>query len=224
LQARRAAGLQALEWESVLARTGDSVITEVLRGQGDFLEWDHYPEGDVQDALTGAQYYYHAHSVHDRPPREHGHFHTFVRPAQAGVGVEPAPLPDLQLPNDPEDVIAHLVGVSVDGYGRVFRLFTTNRWVTAEHWHDAESAIRLLDAFHVDHARPSWPVNQWLAAVLRLFRPQVEQLLRERDAVIAEWQAANPAEAEGVYENRSLQVLSQMPVDVAEELGRLEGG
>ena len=40
-----AAGEEVLEIERVLGRTGDSVVSEVLRGYETFYEWDHYPKG-----------------------------------------------------------------------------------------------------------------------------------------------------------------------------------
>ena len=36
----------------VLARTGDNVVSEVLRGCGTFTEWEHYPAEDVYDRDT----------------------------------------------------------------------------------------------------------------------------------------------------------------------------
>ncbi|MEE8248057.1 MAG: hypothetical protein V3S87_12445, partial [Alphaproteobacteria bacterium] len=33
----------------VLAKTGDNIVGEALRDAGTFLEFDHYPPGDVYD-------------------------------------------------------------------------------------------------------------------------------------------------------------------------------
>ena len=37
-----------------------NVVREVLKDQGQFVEFDHYPGGDVHDRDTHCQYFYHA--------------------------------------------------------------------------------------------------------------------------------------------------------------------
>src|SRR3546814_7453899 len=74
-----AAGAEAVDVHRVLAKTGDNLVGELLKNNGTFYEWDHYPPGDVYDHETHGQYYYHAHAADQRFDGEHGHFHTFVR-------------------------------------------------------------------------------------------------------------------------------------------------
>ena len=69
-----AAGSEAQECCRVLKKGGLNLVGEVLREQGEFVEYSHYPADDVYDEESRAQYYYHAHR-----PGEHGHFHTFLR-------------------------------------------------------------------------------------------------------------------------------------------------
>src|SRR3546814_14192456 len=69
----------------------DNLVGELLKNNGTFYEWDHYPPGDVYDHETHGQYYYHAHAADQRFDGEHGHFHTFVRPKGMPPGVRPAP-------------------------------------------------------------------------------------------------------------------------------------
>lgn len=209
---------QALYWEQVLALTGDSVVTEVLRGVETFYEWQHYPLGDVQDPDSGGQYYYHAHPAGQRAQQEHGHFHLFVRPAQAGIAVQPLPLPDYQPPQDPQDLICHLVAVSVDHEGRLRELFTTNRWVTGENWHKAQDVIQLLSAFRIRHARPSWPLNRWLESVLETFAPDIATLLQQRDSRVLEWEDGHDG---NVFEDRDLEVTSRLSVDLDSRVSAL---
>ena len=216
-----AAAEEALGWEDVLARTGDSVVTAVLGDVSTFYQWQHYPEGDVQDPSTGAQYYYHAHPPGTRPTDEHGHFHLFVRPAEAGVDVRPVPLPDFEPPAEPEDLLCHLVGIAVDAEGRLRELFTTNRWVTAEHWFRAEDVIRLLPAFAVRHARPSWPLNRWLESVVSAFAPEIAGLVRARDQRVTAWEDAH---AGNVFEDRALEYPATLEVDLDERVRTLRAG
>ena len=196
------AGHELIRAERALARQGFNVVARLLRDEGTFYEWDHYPAGDVCDRATGAQYFYHAHSVDERPVGEHGHFHCFLRMARAGP-------------------LHHLVAVAMDDRGRPNRLFTVNRWVTDDSWIDAARAIGLLDRFHLDEARPSRWVNRWLEALLRLFRPEIETLLRRRDRRLTDWRRRHPGV--DALTDRRLATLSETAISVdarIEELSR----
>jgi len=93
LQVMSAAGREVRECYRALAKTGDNIVGEVLRDQGLFREWDHYPRDDVYDPVTHAQFYYHAHPAGQRGWAEHGHFHTFLRPRGMPRGAKPADVP-----------------------------------------------------------------------------------------------------------------------------------
>src|SRR2546421_5665478 len=56
-----------------------SIVSEVLAGHATISDWRHYPEEDVYDSRSHAQYFYHTHPMKRRAGREHGHFHTFLR-------------------------------------------------------------------------------------------------------------------------------------------------
>ena len=220
LEAMAEAAREVRTCQRVLAKTGDTVVSELLRGHGTVYEWRHYPPGDVYDTEYHAQYYYHCHPEGERPAGEHGHFHTFLRPLGMPDGVAPLPLPDYHTPAGENDALSHLVGIAMDQAGRPVRLFTTNRWVTGETWYPAGDVIRMLECFVVDHARPSWPVNRWITAMVRLFRPQIETLLHERDVAMRRWADAHPDG--NVYDDRSLEVPSQVEVSVEEQTALIE--
>jgi hypothetical protein len=219
LEAMLAAGREALEWRRILAKTGDNLVGEVLKHAEGFYILDHYPKGDVFDPESHAQWYYHAHDKAERPG-EHGHFHTFLRGGGMPDGIDPAPLPDLQPRTDRHDLVCHLIAISMDKSGWPIGLFTTNRWVTAETWYAAHDVAALLDGFDVQVNKPSWPVNRWLTNMLVLFRPQIEELLQQRDERMRVWQR----EHSGVnaYEDRGLEVTSQLPVSVEAQVELLE--
>ena len=63
LEVMAAAGREVLECHRVVAKTGGNIVGEVLRGQGTFYEWNHYPKGDVYDSETHSQHYYHTHAA-----------------------------------------------------------------------------------------------------------------------------------------------------------------
>jgi hypothetical protein len=113
----------------------------------------------------------------------------------------------------------------MDAYGFPIGLFATNRWVTGETWYPCSDVIGMLDRFAIDHAFPSWPVNRWISAMVVLFRPHIEHLLRHRDRVIDAWQRGRPAD--DVFENRALEMTGYLPISVDEwlaELSAAEGG
>jgi hypothetical protein len=213
LEIMLAAGREIVECHRVLRKGGLNVVGEVLRGTGTFYEHNHYPEDDVFDADSHSQYYYHAHRG---LAGEHGHFHTFLR----GKGMPPDAA-SLEVPHDEpwpsgDDAIAHLVAISMDGYGIPIGLFAPNRWVTDDAWYPADNLLAMLERFRIDHAFPSWPVNRWISAMSILFRPHIEVILAERDRVIAVWRDALPGE--DVFERRDLEILAQMPISVDETL------
>ena len=213
LRAMRAAGEEVLECLRVLEKADLNVVGEVLRGHGTFYEDEHYPPDDVHDRETHSQYYYHAHRGNES---EHGHFHTFLRAGAIPPGIEPAPYDGTGDRPLGDQAIAHLVAVSMDGDGLPIGLFCVNRWVSAETWYRSEDVIAMLDRFRIDHARPSWPVNRWITAMLRLFQPQIELLLRERDKVVAAWARAHPVS--DVYEDRSLEITGAVGIDVERQV------
>lgn len=213
LENMRAAGAEVLECRRVLEKGGLNVVGEVLRGQGDFFEFDHYPADDVFDMETQSQYYYHAHRG---AAGEHGHFHTFLRAPGMPAGLAPVPYAGAEPWPAGDDALSHLVAISMDAYGEPIALFTANRWVTGDAWYAASDVVRMLDSFVIDHANPSWPVNRWISAMLRLFRPQIEALLFERDAAIARWTLAHPGQ--DVFEDRALEITSQIAIAVDQQI------
>lgn len=215
LEAMWEAGQEVLECYRLLQKTKENVVGEVLKGQGEFFEWDHYPKGDVYDFETHSQYYYHAHPV-DLRSGEHGHFHTFLRPKGFPSGILPADVPDYEDPPVENDALSHLIAISMNPAGFPIRLFTTNRWVTGEVWYEADDVCRLLDYFHMDQAWPSLPVNIWITNMVRLFRPQIEQLLHQRDEAVQIWAKERPEEL--VYEDRDLEITSFLDVSVDEQV------
>jgi hypothetical protein len=188
-----------------------SVVSEVLRDQGTFTTWERYPKGDIFDPDTHCQYFYHAHAAEEMITGENGHFHLFVRPDALAPGLAPWDLPGAKISEDPAARFAHIGAISVNAKGTPLRIFTTNRWVTDETFYRANDVIGLLDHFTIELAHPNWAVNLWLSAMVALYRPQFEALLRARDARIEAWLEAHPDSA--VLEDRGLQNTSEMVID-----------
>jgi len=218
LEKMLSAGDEILECYRVLRKTDDNIVGQVLAGQGTFYEYDHYPEGDVFDRETNAQYYYHSHRGSEN---EHGHFHTFMRRKGIPAGMEPIPYAGEAERPLGDDAICHLIAISMDPYGFPIALFTTNRWVTDESWFTASDVSRLLDRFTIDHTYPCWAVNRWISAMMVLFKPQIIQLVHERDKALADWQARH--KGEDVYEDRDLEITSMRHISVEDQIKAVAG-
>jgi hypothetical protein len=135
------------------------------------------------------------------------------------AGLAPLDVPHAEPWPAGDEALAHLIAISMDGYGTPIGLFAPNRWVTGDTWYAARDVIAMLERFRIGHAWPSWPVNRWLGAMFVLYRPHIEALLLERDRAIAGWRAALPGE--DVLERRDLEILVHLPISVDETLAEL---
>lgn len=201
-----------------LHKSGSNLVVEALRCSEEFVEWEHYPSDDVRDSDTHAQFFLHAHAPDDRDRPDYAHFHAFLGAAGMPPGVRPAQF-DGSGSRSAGDVAAmsHLVAISMTPTGMPERLFTTNRWVTAETWYHAPDVIAMLDAFAVGG---KWPLNRWITSMMVLFRPQIERLLHERDAAVDRWRAAYPGT--DVFEDRRLEITSSMDISLESHIAWLD--
>ena len=165
-----------------LAARNTDLVGEVT-GSSTICAWRHYPDGEVFDATSHAQYFFHTHAPDSRAPSERGHFHTFLRADGMPGGVEPGLLPELAvadvaapppqaapLKRGERDEVSHLIAIALDVRGEPVRLFTTNRWVTGETWYRAEDVTQLLDRFAIGEREPFTVLNRWVGAMVQPFR------------------------------------------------------
>ncbi len=214
------AGVKVVDCIRDLHASGTNLVKDVLRGSADFTEWEHYPPNDVQDPKSHAQYYFHAHAPDDRDAPDFGHFHTFLRPKGMPDGIRPAAVPGFVPPAGENDALSHLVAISMSSTGMPERLFTTNRWVTGEVWYKAADVIAMVDRFKLNVEKPSLALNQWLTAMFVLFRPQIEQLLIERDCVVERWRLQHP-DAD-IFEDRGLEIVSATDISLYDQIEQLD--
>jgi len=220
------------ECQRELAARHRNVVSEVTAGEVTLSEWRHYPEGEAYDPKSHAQYFYHSHPTLERPPREHGHFHTFLRAEGMPVGVAPLLLPEIAvadvgalpfqaapLKRGAKEEVSHLVAIAVDARGEPIQLFTTNRWVTGETWYRADDVIRMLERFAVNQPEPSATLNLWIGAMLRLFRPQIAALLKARDDTILTWRRRRRTP---VFEDPTLEVTSSLEINLDAQVAFLD--
>lgn len=216
---------------AALAARPGGILGALTADDAPLAEWRHYPVGEVYDPNTHAQYFYHAHPAAQRTAGEHGHFHTFLRAEGMPAGAAPLVLPETALagaPSPPQaaplrhgtrEEVSHLVAIALDERGEPVRLFTTNRWVTGETWYRAADVIGMLDRFTLgDEAGPAL-VNRWLAALVALYRPQVETVLRLRDQAVMDWRRRRRS---NVFEDTRLEIASSVDIDLGAQLAWLD--
>lgn len=204
----RRSGLEAKSWLSSCELNGRTILNEIMQTKEPLLRRVHAPKEDVFDEKTGGQYYFHKHRG-----GEEGHFHLFLWTDH---------IPGLKRPvhMSSSGGFVHLIALSTDARGYPVRLFTTNQWVTGEDWRPASEVSRLIPNFEISHGEPSWSVNRSLTAFVRLFTPQIRQLIDLRDEKIKQECARRPLSE--VLSDRSLEVLSEMPIDIDAQLLSIE--
>jgi hypothetical protein len=191
-----------------IAEAGQPLMLRVVPGGSNFLAWDHYPPDDAVDPHSGARWFYHAHGPGDRDSGEHGHFHLFLdRSCFAEVPLEPLAGPIGGISSGAD--IVHLVAIGINLNGLPTRIFTVNRWVTDEWLYPAAEIQKKLPSFDLSSATGDALVNEWLAAALAFFKPEIETVLHLRDAKIARWRAEDDP-----FEDRSREILSSIPIDI----------
>ena len=234
-----------------LADRDSTTAREAMAGAldiaGEPVPWYRYPEGEIYDPKSHAQYFYHCHPAAAPPgPNrfggegaglvEHGHFHLFLRAEGMPRGVAPLVFPDDAVVDDKgrrtppqaaplrggaSDRVAHLVAIAIDGHGEPVRLFTTNRWVTGETWYRGADVARMLDRFAPTGEGAPSLLDTWLTAMVRLYRPEIEWLLQRRDEAVAKWRWLWPRRG-NVLEDPRLEVISHLDIDLDAKLGKVD--
>lgn len=194
-----AAGLVAALRE---AEAGGGNLIAALVGDDPFVAFRHYPEEDVWDEASRAQFYFHAHDSGTRAA-EAGHIHCFHRPCGRHSAAAPH----------------HLVAIVLDATGRPAGLFTTNRWVTEEVFLPAPAARAVAARYAPSGGDVA---SRVVAGVFGLYRGEIMQLLTERDAALAERRRLRP-DADPL-EDQELEILSHRAIDLEATLSDLRRG
>ena len=103
--------------------------------------------------------------------------------------------------------------------GEPIRVFTTNRWVTGETWYRADDVIKMLDCFKFSAVGGPALLNDWIAAIVTLFRPQIAWLLRQRDETVIGWRQRR---RRNVFEDIRLEVTSSFDIDLDAQISFLD--
>lgn len=183
------------------AQSGRNLATAALAGSRQFELMRHYPANDLVDRDRGLRFFYHAHRQGEQ---EHGHFHLFAQVKGGEWG--------------------HLVALSLDTQGMPLQWFTTNRWVTGGDWLDAHHALGFLRGFEVSTYGRMAPVSRFLSGMLVLFAEELDSLFVSRDeALVAHESRLGPTVLrEALFEDRTIDILSQVPAALAPKVAQLE--
>ncbi len=202
------------------ARDSVSAFADATQASGSLLqswiggrtvvEFDHYPLDDVVDMRHGAQFYYHAHRDGSR---EHGHLHLFWHATASGRRRYPRAGAMRWKRTAP----THLFAISLDPRGLPVALFTINRWVTDGHWFDAPTVSAFVARFKLGAIEGHAHSCRWLTGFVRLYGPLVDELLRQRDRLLA-----RRGDLASALADRRLEVLSRIPIDWPADLDAQE--
>ncbi|MGB5260570.1 MAG: hypothetical protein WBO34_08630 [Gammaproteobacteria bacterium] len=174
-------------------------VLELLRDVPEFILGKKYPQPALAFGEDGWRTYYHSHSMAGADVSEHGHFHLFTRN---------------------EHGWAHLAALAMDLEGQPSRWIMTNRWVTGSDWSDRNSLLPAINAL-IPSGEPD-VLRQWLVSLLKLYQPELGDLLDARDARIAGLREGRSKDE--VLDDRTLYELACMPIDLTAKLtSRLTG-
>lgn len=186
--------------------SGSSILQETLNNLPRHHAMQHYPLGDRIDYQQGGQYFYHCHRE-NFTTTEHGHFHCFLR--QTAIPKHIRRRPGLNW--RPQSSMTHLVAIGMDQRGQPIRLFTVNRWVTDETWHDARHIRNLVKRFKLSiNDASSWQlIDQWVEGMVHLFTPHILWLHQQRDKLMGQHQD---------YEDHAIEELSSITINLPEHI------
>ena len=192
--------MSALRRQLSWAQQGRSCLHALIGRTQPLQAWRHYPRRDALSRCGRWQFYFHVHDAHDpnenereRHPDERGHIHLFRRA--------------------PSGRLSHLVGLSLDARGVPLMWFTTNQWVTGEHWLSAPTLIRSLKAVDVRLRGPLAGVAGWLNDLLTVYAPMLEPLLSERDQACLQYAQAQGLSRQGAQADRRIEIWSRRVLD-----------
>jgi len=154
-----------------------------------------YPEGLLQFKDKNWQAFYHCHStakdIQHLFETEHGHFHIFVKVSEQPVKW------------------SHVVALSMDELGQPLRWFMVNHWVSGETWLESNLFDDLLK--YIPYKDQDSVLAQWLMVMLDLYKPEIKELLKKRDA------ALSGLDSEQCLKDRALYLLAEKNINLKEK-------
>jgi hypothetical protein len=179
---------QLAELLTSLDRRGETVI-DLLCGDQPREPWRLYPgEYGIFDRRSRCQFYFHAHRG---TSYEAGHIHT--------VRLFP-------------DHTAHIVAISLAEDGWPQALFTVNLWAVGDADEPPERLQHFARHFRLDERRGPAEAVRFVNLIFRAFLPEIEALQEAKTAALAVYRTRHPER--DPFEDRDLEILSRIPIDV----------
>jgi hypothetical protein len=187
----------------LLENKGSSLDQELKEPGQLKRSYAHCPSGnDVYDEACGLLYYFHCHR-----PKEEGHFHIFTVDPECSDSMR------ISLPQA-EESFAHIIAISIDSKRHPVKLFCPNAWVTGEGMIAHEALMPYVKAFQFQDDQRSWITSAALTALIHAFSPQIEMLLKQRDARFVKLQKSLNIDAETLANGDVCEILSEVPIDL----------
>lgn len=194
-----------------LAARGAHLLEGALAGEAP-QAWAHYPVDDARDDHHGYQWFYHSHSVTDRPGGvEHGHLHVFARQPALRDCLKPSEERAWRKAISADGRRAktrHLFCIGLDARGLPNSLFTVNSWVTGDVLPSSNGAMRLINGLQLHTGFTD--IDRLIMALAKLCAPQLAELIAERDSTLL----ARAARGGGVLDDEMFEILSERRLDL----------
>jgi len=149
-----------------------------------------YPESGLVFGNGRWRSFYHCHEDGLRHENEHGHFHIFT-----DVG---------------NRQWAHVAALAIDVRGQPLHWFVVNRWVTDGPWLKLEQFLHQIES-STDDSQDAL-VGRWLHAMLKLYQPDLVELLQQRDEKLVEY--ASACNNESVFDIREIYTLGSKSIEL----------
>lgn len=201
------AGLETVKWQKLLSKVNATVVSDIIKDLDEFFIGERYPHDESVDRETKSSYFYHSHR-----PKEHGHFHIYYSNKLVMEKFKPITTWDKKHPN------THLVAISMHPNGDPIGFFIPNHWITKDDWYVHEDMKEMFSQFRINHPYPSWPSNQWVSEMLKLFRPQIEHILKKRDEML--FNSDKPLDK--IIKNKRLDVLASISISISDQMSVIE--
>ncbi len=192
------AGLQLFQVIQNMGELDTNPVLNLLGENPSIIVNQKYPTSYLCFGGETWRAYYHCHAASNKVMNEHGHFHIFTRTRD-------------EIQNS--KAWSHVVALAMDYMGQPLSWFTVNHWVTGKTWKSANELNVLLEDLPI--VSDESLAEQWLIAMLRFYRANIQELLENRDAQINTLKRKTEKE---ILEDRNYYELSTRSINLLKEL------
>jgi len=166
----------------------------------------HYPEDDVLDSSTGAQYFLHRHESAGVGETVHLHIFKRWKPQE----------PKLK---EQDSVLTHLAALTLDLQGNPKQWIAVNQWVVADFWQPYDVTVEIFRGWKIETPDSnrgddiSQLSHEWLSSLIALqLDTEIKDLLMARDLKLDQMIDESPGV--NVLEDQTVEVLSIKDIEI----------